>query len=158
ALATSVTQEAGYLGSFQGSATPAQQEELQTTAFVQPNASVHTVEDYVTGQQDLDLAKLGYTSAPNQWNHLATLAISQLGSVESHLAQAIVDRSVSDEGTAQRTAWITGVLTTGTLLLVLLAGLLVARSVVLPLRRLRAGALDIASVTLPERVRELSER
>jgi signal transduction histidine kinase len=35
--------------------------------------------------------------------------------------------------------------------------LLVARSLVLPLRRLRAGALDIASVQLPERVRLLSE-
>ena len=34
---------------------------------------------------------------------------------------------------------------------------LVARSLVLPLRRLRAGALDIASVQLPERVRLLSE-
>ena len=43
------------------------------------------------------------------------------------------------------------------LLIVLLAALLVARSLVLPLRRLRAGALDIASVQLPERVRLLSE-
>ena len=49
-------------------------------------------------------------------------------------------------------------LTGGTLLLVLIAALLVARSVVLPLRRLRAGALDIASVSLPERVRELGEK
>jgi len=43
------------------------------------------------------------------------------------------------------------------LLLVLLAAVLVARSLVLPLRRLRAGALDIASVQLPERVRLLSD-
>ena len=43
------------------------------------------------------------------------------------------------------------------LLLVLIATLVVARSLVLPLRRLRAGALDIATVQLPERVRQLAE-
>ncbi len=43
------------------------------------------------------------------------------------------------------------------LILVLLATLAVARSLVLPLRRLREGALDIATVKLPERVRQLSE-
>jgi signal transduction histidine kinase len=158
ALSTSVTQEAGFLGSFQGSATPAQQNELQTTAFVQPNASMHTIVDYVIGKQDLDLGKLGYTDAAAHWNNLANLAISQLGAVESNLAQSIVDRSAADQRTAERTAWVTGLLTGGTLLLVLLAALLVARSVVLPLRRLRAGALDVASVALPERVRELGEK
>jgi signal transduction histidine kinase len=40
---------------------------------------------------------------------------------------------------------------------VLIATLAVARSLVLPLRRLRAGALDIATVQLPERVRQLAE-
>jgi signal transduction histidine kinase len=159
ALSTSETQEAGFLGSFQGSATPSQQNELQTTAFLQPNASVHTDEDYVTGKQNLDLGKqFEYADAAAQWNNVANLAISQLGTVESHLAQGIVDRSVADQQAAERTAWITGLLTGATLLLVLLAALLVARSVVLPLRRLRVGALDVASVTLPERVRELSEK
>ena len=43
------------------------------------------------------------------------------------------------------------------MLLVLLATVLVARSLVLPLRRLRAGALDVATVQLPERVKRLSE-
>ena len=38
-----------------------------------------------------------------------------------------------------------------------MAALAVARSVVLPLRRLRVGALDIASVQLPERVKLLTE-
>src|SRR6478609_617257 len=43
------------------------------------------------------------------------------------------------------------------MLLVLVATLAVARSMVRPLRRLREGALDIATVQLPERVRQLSE-
>jgi signal transduction histidine kinase len=56
-----------------------------------------------------------------------------------------------------RSALLTGVLTGTILLLVLLATLVVARSLVLPLRRLRAGALDIATSSLPARVRELGE-
>jgi signal transduction histidine kinase len=158
ALANSSTQAAAYLVSFQASATPAQQQELQSTAFVQPNAEMHTIESYVTGAQDLDLRDgLNLDNAAEQWNTIAITAISQLRTVETHLAQSIVDRSASDQQTAERTAWLTSVLTGATLLLVLILALIVARSVVLPLRRLRAGALDIASVSLPERVRELGE-
>ena len=58
---------------------------------------------------------------------------------------------------AERSALITAILTVVVLLIVLIATLLVARSLVLPLRRLRAGALDIATVQLPERVRQLAE-
>src|SRR6185312_9281683 len=58
---------------------------------------------------------------------------------------------------AQQSALTYLVITVAVLLIVLLAALLVARSLVLPLRRLRAGALDIASVQLPERVRLLAE-
>ena len=43
------------------------------------------------------------------------------------------------------------------LLIVLIAALLVARSLAVPLRRLRAAALDIATSQLPERMRRLSE-
>ena len=39
----------------------------------------------------------------------------------------------------------------------LLATFALARSLVLPLRRLREGALDVATVQLPERVRQLGE-
>lgn len=159
ALANSSTQAAAYLVSFQASATTTQQQELQSIAFLQPNAEMHTIETYATGQQDLDLRDgLNLPNAAGQWNAIATTAISQLRTVETHLAQSIVDRSVSDQQTAERTAWLTSGLTGATLLLVLILALIVARSVVLPLRRLRAGALDIASVTLPERVRELSEK
>jgi hypothetical protein len=45
----------------------------------------------------------------------------------------------------------------GRVMLVLIATVFVARSLVLPLRKLRTGALDIATVQLPERVRRLGE-
>lgn len=157
ALTTSVTQEAGYLTSYQGSATPEQQQLLRTSAFKLPNAAMHTIEDFVTQNGDLNLSDLGYDNGAAQWNQIATTASQQFGQVETRLAQAIVDRSESDQLGAERTAWVTGLFTAGTLLLVLIAALMVARSVVMPLRRLRAGALEVASVSLPQRVRELGE-
>ena len=48
-------------------------------------------------------------------------------------------------------------MTAGVLLLVLIATLIVARSLVEPLRRLQADALEVASVRLPSRVAELSQ-
>jgi signal transduction histidine kinase len=57
---------------------------------------------------------------------------------------------------SRKSAETTAVITLAVLLVVLLAALIVARSLVFPLRKLRASALNIASVQLPERVRELS--
>ena len=73
------------------------------------------------------------------------------------MAGNIVARSHVLQQGAERSALITAILTVVVLLIVLIATLLVARSLVLPLRRLRAGALDIATVQLPERVRQLAE-
>ena len=58
---------------------------------------------------------------------------------------------------AEQSALFTAIVTVVILLLVLIATLAVARSLVRPLRRLREGALDIATVQLPERVRQLGE-
>ena len=83
--------------------------------------------------------------------------ISALQNTETLLADNIASRASQLHSGAQQSALITGVITAVVLLLVLLAALLVARSLVLPLRRLRAGALDVATVQLPERVKRLSE-
>ena len=58
---------------------------------------------------------------------------------------------------AQQSERFNAILTVVILLLVLIATLVVARSLVRPLRRLREGALDIATVQLPQRVRLLGE-
>ena len=76
---------------------------------------------------------------------------------ETLLADNIASRASQLHSGAQQSALITAVITAVILLLVLLATVLVARSLVLPLRRLRAGALDVATVQLPERVKRLSE-
>ena len=80
-----------------------------------------------------------------------------LQSTELFIAGNIAATASQLQGAASQAAVTSGIITLAVLLVVLLAALAVARSVVLPLRRLRAGALDIASVQLPERVRLLTE-
>jgi signal transduction histidine kinase len=158
ALAFSRIKQGGYVGSFEVSATPAQNELLMSAAFLQPNASIQVIEDYLSIQQEPDLSGLGMTTnGSGQWDQVSQAAVAQYSQVESQLAQAIVSRSASLQRNVQRTALQTAILTGAVLLLVLLAGLLVGRSLLLPLRRLRAGALEIAAVRLPERVKAIGE-
>ena len=80
-----------------------------------------------------------------------------LQSTEQFIAGNIAATASQLQSAASQAAVTSGIITLAVLLVVLLAALAVARSVVLPLRRLRAGALDIASVQLPERVKLLTE-
>jgi len=87
----------------------------------------------------------------------AAYVISSLGKVEQRLMSSIIAQSGSLRNGATTSAVIEGV---GVLLLLVLAlGLiaLVSQSMVGPLRRLRAGALEIAGVRLPETVRLMAE-
>jgi signal transduction histidine kinase len=85
----------------------------------------------------------------------ATLTAMQ--TTEQFVANNIVARATQLQQSAQQSALVYIIITIVVLLIVLGLALLVARSLVLPLRRLRAGALDIASVQLPERVRLLAD-
>jgi signal transduction histidine kinase len=91
------------------------------------------------------------------WDQGMGAKLTALQTTENLVAGNIVNRATQLQQSAQQTALTYIIITVIVLLIVLLAALLVARSLVLPLRRLRAGALDIASVQLPERVRLLSE-
>ena len=83
--------------------------------------------------------------------------LTAMQSTETLIAGNIATRASQLQRPPQQSALTYGVITVVVLLIVLLAALAVARSVVLPLRRLRAGALNIASVQLPERVKLLTE-
>jgi signal transduction histidine kinase len=81
----------------------------------------------------------------------------QLGSVERNLVSAIIARTVQLRNAAVVSALVTAVAVLVLLGLALLFTVMVARSMVRPLRRLRAGALEVAGVRLPETVRRMSE-
>jgi signal transduction histidine kinase len=91
------------------------------------------------------------------WEAAQADKLDGMQSTEQLIAGNIADTASQLEQSAQQAAITSGIITVVVLLVVLLAALVVARSLVLPLRRLRAGALDIASVQLPERVRLLTE-
>ncbi len=87
----------------------------------------------------------------------ASYITSALGSVEGQLMSSIIAQSGSLHNSATETALIEGA---GVLLLLVLALVLIAlvgQSMIGPLRRLRAGALEIAGVRLPETVRLMAE-
>jgi signal transduction histidine kinase len=91
------------------------------------------------------------------WAAGTTDKLDAMRSAEQFMAGTIASRASQLKSSAQQSALTFSVITLVVLLIVLLAALAVARSLVRPLRRLRAGALDIASVQLPERVKLLSE-
>jgi HAMP domain-containing protein len=83
--------------------------------------------------------------------------LTAMQSAETVISDDIATRAGQLHSSAQQSALTFGLITLLVLLIVLAAALAVARSVVRPLRRLRAGALDIASTQLPERVKLLTE-
>ena len=91
------------------------------------------------------------------WDKGTDAKLAALQTTEQSVAGNIVSRATQLQQSAQQSALTFLIITVVVLLVVLGLALLVARSLVLPLRRLRAGALDIASVQLPERVRLLSD-
>jgi signal transduction histidine kinase len=97
------------------------------------------------------------TQGQTAWDTGTDEELTAMQNTETLIAGNIATRASQLQQAAQRTALTYGIITVVVLLIVLLAALVVARSLVLPLRRLRAGALNIASVQLPERVRLLTE-
>ena len=155
---------------FLSAATPAEQRAFNVTVAGPGVAEVTRVENYFfIGGDDqeaypflssnINQQTVGFTvaQAPSAWYQAESQKLDEIQSVELGIAQDIVARAQSLQQGAQESALITAIITGTVLLLVLVAALLVAQSLVQPLRRLRAGALDIASVQLPERVRRLSE-
>jgi signal transduction histidine kinase len=104
-----------------------------------------------------DLAAVPLLQGQAAWDTGADDELAAMQSTETQIAGNIATRAGQLQSAAQQTALTYGVITVVVLLIVLLAALAVARSLVLPLRRLRAGALEIASVQLPERVKLLTE-
>ncbi|MET8384015.1 nitrate- and nitrite sensing domain-containing protein [Streptosporangium canum] len=90
-----------------------------------------------------------------QWFSDNGAILDRMRKVEVKVAGDVITRARMLEDTEQRNAIIASGLILLLLILVLGLTVLIARSMVLPLRRLRAEALDVAGFTLPEVVRRL---
>jgi HAMP domain-containing protein len=93
----------------------------------------------------------------SRWYDSTTLAGNAMRKVEDGLATKIVTRTRELSDSEQRSAIISGATILVLLLLVLTITTRVAGSLVRPLRRLRAEALQVATTRLPETVRILRE-
>ena len=159
ALTTALSEELVDKASFETTATPAEQSFFSNTVAGPKVNEAEGIEDLIltSGALDLTPLNIGPNQAPTAWYKTMSSTINDMQTVELQLARNIVARSQVLQQGAEQSAQFTAILTAVVMLLVLVATLIVARSLVLPLRKLRAGALDIATVQLPERVRQLAE-
>ena len=83
--------------------------------------------------------------------------VSSLRSVEQNLAGSVIARSTALRNDAITSAIIWSIAVLLVLVLTLIFMTIIGRSMVRPLRKLRAGALEVAGQRLPETVRRMSE-
>ncbi|MCW2881133.1 MAG: ATP-binding region ATPase domain protein [Sphaerisporangium sp.] len=99
----------------------------------------------------------GVAAAVKQWFDDSTKTIGLLQQVEARVATSVATRDAALESSERRNAIIAGILILALILLVLATTVLIARSLVRPLRRLRSEALEIAGFRLPAVVRRMRE-
>jgi signal transduction histidine kinase len=161
ALTTAQSEELNDINAFQETATAPEQNSYANTVVGSQVNEAQTIEIYVQGTDSLQLDQgalnISATTAPGVWYTAQSAKVDEMQQVELGIARNIVARAQTLKHSAEQDAAFTAIVTVIVLLLVLLATLAVARSLVLPLRRLREGALNIATMQLPERVRLLNE-
>jgi signal transduction histidine kinase len=154
ALTVAQAQEASDLASFRSSATPQESRALADT-LARPQARLaRAVEQRATAAGHGALVLSAGASA--QWQAGMSYTVGWMRHAEQQLGDWIMAYARSLQQSAMRSAIITGGSALAVLLLALLATLIIARSVVRPLRRLEAAALDVAGARLPAEVRALT--
>ena len=184
ALTTADGLEQADLTAFQTSGTPAEEDEylsalsgekVDTTELLgslipalagapnDPSAPV-TKSDVLGGAYTQALANVqeadkafSTNASPSLWYGYMSATIDRMRTAEKEIAASVVARSQSLQHGAYESEVLTASVTGAVLLLVLILTVIVARSLVDPLRRLKSDALEIASVRLPARVAALSE-
>src|SRR5215472_5287229 len=158
ALTTAQSDQAANLAEFNLTAT-APQRQLWNSSGTGPNAFLAPNEE----QQAISLQSTNGSLAGDQtnaddWYGAMTHIINfQMGAVDWFIDKATTERASSLRNQAVTTAILTGAAILLVLGLALFFTVVVARSIVRPLRRLRAGALEVAGMRLPETVRKMSE-
>jgi signal transduction histidine kinase len=129
-----------------------QQQYNDTVAGPDVEAALATEQDAVVSGQSLN-----GVGSPQAWFSEMSFTLGAMRSVlGSELTSATVQASSLQQG-AQNSEKLTGIAVLVLLLIVLAITIVMARSMILPLRRLRADALDVAGRRLPDMVRRLSQ-
>jgi methyl-accepting chemotaxis protein len=156
ALTAAQAQQAADLASFGTAATLAESQALGNTVAGRPVDLARALEQRAivlgSGGRRLELGP----RASQQWYSNMSYTIGRMRQAERQLSSAIVRQANALHQGAMRSLMLTAAVAAAVLIIVLLATVVIARSMVRPLRQLKAGALEVAGARLPEEVRELS--
>jgi signal transduction histidine kinase len=159
ALNSAIADQAGNLQSFNTSSTVAQRQlwnNSVSSSFVY-QASSEELQAIATASSNNHSLATDTTSADDWYGAMSNTISSQMGSVEQTLASQVSSRASTLRNEALLTSVAVGLAVVLVLILALALTVVVGRSMVRPLRRLRAGALEVAGVRLPDMVRRMSE-
>jgi signal transduction histidine kinase len=156
ALIAAQAQQASNLAAFQTSATLTERQGLDNTVAGPQVDRAQAVEQRaaVLGSSGSPMS-LSATGA--QWYADMSYTVGRMRLVEQQLTGSILAQAQALRKGAGRSALLTGFAALAVLIFVLLATLIIARSMVRPLRLLKEGAFDVAEVRLPGEVRELTK-
>ncbi len=160
ALNSSIAEQASNLASFNTTASAAQRQlwnNSVSSSFVF-EANAEETQAIATAQGTPGGALKSVNFDVDDWYGAMSNQIdSQMTSVEQALSNQISSRAAALHKSALTTAIVVGAAVLLVLALSLFLTVIIGRSMVRPLRRLRAGALEVAGVRLPEMVRRMSE-
>jgi signal transduction histidine kinase len=164
-LSNAVASQAAELAEFQSAASIGEAQHYQDTvagaavddAGQMEQQAVASSGNGTSVSVSLPAAPAKFTSTAVAWNADMSANVASIRQVEQGLVDQIISRSQMLHAGATRTAVETGILVLAVLIIVLLITIVVARSMVRPLRKLRTGALEVAGLRLPETVRRMSE-
>jgi signal transduction histidine kinase len=157
-------QQAADTAAFDQAATVTQQQTLNNTvagplvdeaksAEKLATATANAGQPLTIGQQQA----CGTTDEAACWLKTQTFQINQMRMVSNGLVGDITAQANALESNALHNALVISIATLILLIIVLLITTFVARSMIRPLRKLRADALEVAGSKLPDMVRRLSE-
>src|ERR1035438_4996701 len=159
ALNAALADQQSNLQAFNTSSTVAQRQlwnNSVSSSFVYL-ASSEELQAISTAQANGNSLASDTTSADDWYGAMSNTINFQMGSVEQTLATQESNRANSLRSSALLASVAVGLAVLLVLVLALALTVIVGRSMVRPLRRLRAGALEVAGVRLPEMVRRMSE-
>ncbi|MGN6175776.1 MAG: nitrate- and nitrite sensing domain-containing protein [Streptosporangiaceae bacterium] len=156
ALIAAQAQQATDLASFETSATLGETQVLNDTVAGPLVDQARALE-----QRAIVLGRSGHALGPvsgalRRWYPDMSYIVDRMRLAERQLANGIALQAKALHRSTMRSVTLTAAAASVVVIFVLLATLAIARSMVRPLRRLKAGALEVAEVRLPAEVRELS--
>src|SRR6266516_2994047 len=156
ALIAAQAQQATDLASFETSATLGEAQVLNDTVAGPLVDQARALEQraIVLGGSGRALGPV--SGALRHWYPDMSYIVDRMRLAERQLANGIALQAKALHRSAMRSVTLTAAAAAVVVIFVLLATVIIARSLVRPLRQLKAGALEVAEVRLPEEVRELS--